>query len=72
MSDFETIMVGSKVAVYKDGWCYTRCISAGADPVLGGKAAYYDADGYFTTVAGSPSVGIFQSERDANGYVCRY
>jgi len=72
MSDFEVIMVGSKVAVYKDGWCVDRCISAGADPVLAGKPAYYDADGYFTTVAGSPCVGTFQSERDADGYARVY
>jgi hypothetical protein len=70
MSDGEIVMVGSKVGVYKSGYCYTRCIAAGAAPVLGGKPAYYDADGYFTTATGSPCVGTFQSERDARGYAC--
>ena len=69
MSDFETIMVGSKVGTYSDGYCNTRCISAGADAVLAGKPAHYDAEGYFTTVTTSPRVGTFQGKRDANGYV---
>jgi len=43
-----------------------------ADAVLGGKPAYYDANGYFTTVAGSPCVGTFQSERDNGGYARVY
>jgi hypothetical protein len=72
MSDFEVVMVGSKVAVYKDGWACTRCISAGAAASLAGKPAHYDANGYFTTETGSPRVGTFQSERDANGYARVY
>ena len=56
------------VGTYSDGYCNTRCISAGADAVLAGKPAYYDTDGYFTTVSDSPRVGTFQGERDANGY----
>jgi hypothetical protein len=68
MSDDERIMVGSKVGIETKGWFYTRCLAASADPVLGGKPAYYDMNGYFTTATGSPCVGTFQSERDANGY----
>jgi len=71
MSDFEVVMVGSKVAVYTKGYANTRCISAPAGP-LAGSPAYYDADGYFTTVAGSPCVGTFQSDRDANGFARVY
>jgi hypothetical protein len=72
MSDFEVMMVGNKAAVYKNGWCVTRCIAASADPVLSGKPAYYDINGYFTTVAGSVCVGTFQSERNADGYARVY
>jgi hypothetical protein len=68
MSDDEVILVGSKVGVYKKGWFVTRCIAAAADPVLKSKPAYYDINGDFTTAAGSPCVGTFQSNRDANGY----
>jgi hypothetical protein len=39
---------------------------------LAGKPAYYDANGCFTTVAGSPCVGTFQSERDADGFARVY
>jgi len=72
MSDFEVMMVGNKAAVYKNGYFHTRCISALADPELGGKPAYYDENGYFTTNPGSVCVGTFQSERDANGFACVY
>ena len=72
MSDFEVVMVGSKVAVYRGGYAHTRCISATADVVLANKPAYYDADGFFTTQAGSKRVGTFQSERDANGFARVY
>ena len=72
MSDFEAMMVGNKAAVYHHGWCVTRCIDPAADPVLSNKPAYYNMNGYFTTVAGSPCVGTFQSERDANGFARVY
>jgi hypothetical protein len=70
MSDFEVIEVGSKVCVYKHGWFVTRCIDAAAkaDAALGGKAAYFNAQGYFTTTTGSARVGTFQSAADADGY----
>jgi hypothetical protein len=55
MSDDERIMVGSKVGIETKGWFYTRCLAASADPVLGGKPAYYDMDGYFTTTDGRVS-----------------
>ena len=69
MSDFEVVEVGSKVGTYSDGYFCTRCIAASADPSLAGKPAYYDIDGYFTTATGSPRIGTFQGERDANGFV---
>ena len=72
MSDFEKVMAGSKLAVYSKGWCVTRCISSLAHASLAGKPAYYDANGYFTTVSGSPCVGTFQSERDADGFARVY
>lgn len=79
MSDFEVMMVGNKACVYKEGWFVTRCITPDAGStttavdvarpgVLGDKPAYFDANGYFTTLPGSVRVGTFHSERDANGY----
>jgi len=75
MSDFEVIMVGSKVAVYTKGYANTKCIADPIGTLLAGKPAYYDINGYFTTVGGptgSPCVGTFQSERDANGFARVY
>jgi hypothetical protein len=74
MSDFEVVMVGSKVAVYKDGYCNTRCLASDAASAvsIAGKPAYYDENGYFTLANDSPCVGTFQSEKDANGYARVY
>jgi hypothetical protein len=69
MSDFELMMVGNKAAVYKDGYCNTRCVAADASMDLAGKPAYYDINGYFTDTPGSPCVGTFQSNRNVNGFV---
>ena len=70
MSDFEIIIVGSKVNTVHRGWYHTRCIAADADASLANKPAYFDINGDHTTTAGSVCIGSFLGERDANGFAC--
>lgn len=71
-SDFSVCKVGKKIGVYTLGWYVTCNIDEGADEQLAGKPAYYTLNGDWTTVAGSPRAGTFESERDADGFARVY
>lgn len=69
MSDDDVIMTGSKAPMFIGGTWNTRCVAATASAQLANKTLYYDAAGFFTDAAGSPPIGTFGSDRNANGYV---
>lgn len=69
MSDFELLLAGKKVGLVTRGGLTLRTIADPATTALSNRTAYYDMNGFLTTVnTGSPPVGRFLAERDAEGY----
>lgn len=62
----DEVQVGNKVAVLRRGVVRTDVIDASTPNA--GDAAYYGANGEFTTSTGSDQVGRFVSNKDAEGF----
>jgi hypothetical protein len=63
----DEVQLGNKVDILVRGVVRTNMVKSGDTPSAG-DAAYYDANGEFTTTSGSDQVGRFASELDADGY----
>lgn len=64
----DEVQLGNKVHTIRSGFIKTDQLNSGDEPVAG-TAAYYKADGVFTTGTGSTRVGTFQGPPDSEGYV---
>jgi hypothetical protein len=65
----DEMQVGGKVTLLRRGQVTTDMLVTGQAPVAG-NAAYYGADGKFTTVStNSVRVGTFLSSKDSEGFV---
>jgi len=64
----DEVQVGNKVDVLVRGVVRTNVLKSGDSPSAG-DAAYYDANGEFTTSTGSDKVGRFLGPKDSDGYV---
>jgi len=64
----DEVQVGNKVDIIRRGVVRTNMLKSGDVPAAGDDA-HYDANGEFTTTTTSTKVGVFVSEKDAEGYV---
>jgi len=63
----DEVQLGNKVDLLGRGVVKTNMVKSGDTPSAG-DAAYYTANGEFTTTSGSDQVGRFVSPLDAEGY----
>lgn len=67
----EEVQVGGKVTIWNKCQVTTNYVQSGVSPTAG-QTAYLHREGRFTNVdniGGAPTVGVFDSKKDEDGYV---